>query len=202
MKKTGIKPVNRQLSRPIKNKIIMKKSLIILSPIITALTLTGCWTPPNANVQPVGEPRLIQSGIPVQSVQESATVESLDVSQRVITFKLPDGSSTTCPAGPQVLNLDQVKVGDQVKVTLAEELTIYLLKAGRLPVAGGTDEAIAFQAKVQMIDPSYRLLTLQHLNGATETFKVGLDTKVFEIAPGDDVVVKIKEAKAIRIEKP
>jgi hypothetical protein len=180
----------------------MKKSLSILLLIITTLTLTGCWTPPNANVQPVGEPRLIQSGIPVQSVKEPAMVESIDISKRVITFKLPDGSSTTCLAGPQVLNLDQIKVGDQIKVTLAEDLTIYLLKDGRLPVAGGPDETIAFNAKVQMIDPSYRLLTLQYLNGSTETFKVGLETKVFEIAPGDAVVVKITEAKAIRIEKP
>jgi hypothetical protein len=179
----------------------MKKSLRVLLPAITALTLTGCWTLPNANVQPVGEPRLIQSGIPVLSVKELATVESIDVSQRVITFKLPDGTSTTCPAGPQVLNLDQIKVGDQIKVTLAEELTIYLLKDGRLPVAGGADETVACNAKVQLIDPSYRLLTLQYLNGSTETFKVGLDTKVLEIAPGDDVVVKIIEAKVIRIEK-
>ena len=180
----------------------MKKVLVTSLPVITILTLTGCWTPPNANVQPRGNPCLIQSDIPVQSIKDSATVESIDSSLRLITLKLPDGTSTTCPVGAQAVNFDQLKAGDRVKVTLAEEVTIYRLKDGRLPGAAGVDETIAFNARVQSLDPSYRLLTLQYLNNTTEVFKVGLDTKVLEITPGDDVVLKIKEAKAIHIEKP
>ena len=52
-----------------------------------ALTLTGCWTPPNANVQPVGKPGLIQGDIPVQSIQDPVTVVAMDVGRRTITLK-------------------------------------------------------------------------------------------------------------------
>jgi len=180
---------------------MIKKTILIVLPVITALALTGCWTPPNANVQPKGEPRLVQGGIPVESVKHHATVESVDAGQRAITLKLADGTTTACKVSPQVKDFDKIRVGDKVNVTLAEELTVYVLKDGRLPVAGGMDETIAFNAKVQFVDPSYRLLTLQYLDGKTEVFKVGLDTKVLEMQPGDDVVVKITEAKAVRIEK-
>jgi hypothetical protein len=181
------------LDRQINTK---KNAIVALLPVVTALTLSGCWTPPNANVQPKGEPRLIQGGIPVESVKEPATVESVDASQRIVTFKVADGSSTACKVGLQVKDFDKLQAGDQVKVTLAEELAVYILKNGRL-----ADETIPFNAKVQSVDPSYRLLTLQYLDGKTETFKVGLDTKVLEMQPGDDVVVKTTEAKTIRIEK-
>ena len=44
-----------------------------------ALILTGCWTPPNANVQP----RLIQSGVSAVDNNVRATVQGFDASQRV-----------------------------------------------------------------------------------------------------------------------
>jgi len=184
-----------------KTKTWRRAAITLLFPIMP-LTLAGCWTPPNANIQPKGEPRLIQSGIAVESVKPHATVESVDASQRVINLKLSDGTAVSCKVSPQVKNFEQIRAGDIVKVTLAEELAVYVLKDGRLPVAGGTDETIPFNAKVQSVDPSYRLLTLQYLDGKTETFKAGLNAKVLEMQPGDDVVVKIMEAKAVRIEKP
>jgi translation initiation factor IF-1 len=163
---------------------------------VVMLTLTGCWTPPNANVQPAGEPRLIQGGIPVESIKDHATVQAVDAGQSSISLKLSDGTLVTCIVSPQVKNFDKVKAGDKVKVTLAEELIVYVLKDGRL-----ANETIHTIAKVQSVDPSYRLLTLQYSDGKTETFKVGLDAKVLEMAPGDDVVARVTEARAIRIEK-
>ena len=183
-----------------KTKTLSRPALTVLLPVLT-LALAGCWTPPNANVQPKGEPRLIQDGIPVESVKDQATVESVDASQRRLSLKLADGALMSCQAGPQVADLDKIQAGNKVKVTLAEELAVYVLRDGRLPVAGGTDETIPATAKVQSVDPSYRLLTLQYTDGKTEVFKVGLDAKVLEMSPGDDVVVKISEAKAVRIEK-
>jgi translation initiation factor IF-1 len=176
-----------------KLKKLSRMAVTLLLPI---LTLTGCWTPPNANVQPAGEPRLIQSAILVESVKDSAMVQAIDAGQRTITFKFSDETMTTCKVGSKVPDFDKVQVGDKVKVTLAEELAVYLLKDGRL-----ADETIPFNAKVQSVDPSYRLLTLQYLNGKTEVFKVGLDAKMLEMAPGDEVVVRTTEATAIRIEK-
>ncbi len=126
------------------------------------LTLTGCWTPPDANVQPAGKPGLIQGGIPVNVIQYPVTVEAIDPDQRTITLKHADGSTKTFSLGPTVNNLDQIKVGALVKVTVKAELSVYILDHGQLPGAGGASrpKTINFNAKVLKVDPSYRLLTL------------------------------------------
>jgi translation initiation factor IF-1 len=175
----------------------MKKIMFPLLSGVIALSLTGCWTPPNANVQPKGEPRLIQSGIPVESVKDHVTVEFVDATQRVINLKLSDGTTVSCKVAGKVSNLEKIQSGDPVKVTLAEELAVYVLRDGKLG-----DQSIPFNAKVQKVDPSYRLLTLQYPGGQTEELKPGLDTKLLAMAPGDDVAVKVIEVKAIHIEKP
>jgi hypothetical protein len=182
-----------------KTKIRIKSVISLLLPVM-ALSLAGCWTPPNANVQPNGEPRLIQSGVMVEIVQNPAAVESIDASQRTIALKRTDGLTKTYAVGPKVKHLDQIKAGNQVKATLTEELAVYLLANGRLP-DGATAESLGVNARVLLVDPSYRLLTVQYPNGQYETFKAGLDAKLLEMAPGDNVVVQPREVTALRIEK-
>jgi hypothetical protein len=180
---------------------IKKKLVLNFLTAITALILTGCWTPPNANVQPKGEPRLIQNRVSVESVQEQATVQAIDASQRIIRLKLSSGSLITCKVGPSVAHFGQIQSGDKIKIALAEELAVYVLKDGRLPAAGGTDEVINFYAKVQSVDPSYRLLTLQYPNRQTEILKTDLNGKLLEMQAGDAVFLQTAEVKAIRIQK-
>ena len=175
-------------------------TMATLLPVI-ALALAGCWTPPNANVQPKGNPGLIQSGFTVEVVQDPAPVASIDASQRTITLKRTDGLTKTYAVGPKVKNFDRIKAGDQVKVTVEDELAAYILENGRLP-DGTTAATLGVNAKVLWVDPSYRLLTLQYPNGQSEKFKAGLDAKLQEMAPGDDVLVKPKEVTALHIEKP
>jgi hypothetical protein len=167
---------------------------------ITALSLVGCWTLPNANVQPGGEPRLIQSGITVASVKDRAAVEAVDASARTITLKLSDTMSATYKVGTAVDNFGQIQAADQVKATVTEELAVYVLANGRLP-GGATAEIMGVSAKVLLVDPSYRLLTLEYPDGRSETFKTGLEAKLMGMAPGDAVVVQPREVVVIRIEK-
>ncbi len=179
----------------------MKK--LVLLPVVPAiaLLLSGCWTPPNANVQPPGEPRLIQSDVPASNNHVRATVQSMNAAQRVLNLKLADGTAITCSVNPSVVNFDQVQAGDQIKVTLDLKLAVYVLKDGLLPGAGGKEEAIQFIAKVQTVDPSYRLLKVQFLNGQTAELKTGLEAKLLEMQPGDAVVLQSAEATEIHIEK-
>jgi len=178
----------------------MKNLVCLLVVPALALTLTGCWTPPNAHVQPPGEPRLIQSGVPAGNNHVRATVQSVQDSQRVLNLKLADGTLLACTVSPSVENFSQVQAGDQVKVALDLKLAVYVLKDGRLPGAGGKDEAIPFTALVQTVDPSYRLLKVQFTNGQTAELKAGLDAKLLEMQPGDAVVLQSAEATAIHIE--
>lgn len=165
------------------------------------LALAGCWTPPDANVQPAGEPRLIQDSIIVQASQCPATVQATDMHQRTILLALPDGTTTKFKAAPDLKNFDRMMAGQTVKATVTYKLAVYLLANGQLP-NGTTAEALGVNARVLQVDPSYRLLTLQFPNGQSETFKSGLHTRLLQMAPGDSVVVQPFQVTAVSIKRP
>jgi hypothetical protein len=165
------------------------------------LVLTGCWSLPSANVQPKGQPGLIQADIPVEVIQNPVTVEALDATQRTITLKRDDGTTKVFTIGESVKNLDWIKVGDKVKATVKAELSVYVLENGQLPKADGTTQpkTINFNAKVLLVDASYRLLTLQFTDGYQMTIKTGMDAQLLKMEPGDDVVMRSGEVTAISV---
>jgi Cu/Ag efflux protein CusF len=59
----------------------------------------------------------------------AATVEKIDAQTREVTLKGEDGAETTFKAAKEVRNLDKVKVGDKVSVTLDQSLTLWILGA-------------------------------------------------------------------------
>jgi hypothetical protein len=161
-----------------------------------ALLLTGCWTAPVATVQPHGEARLIQGAIAVKSVKDTAVVSSLERSAGTIVLRSSARPETsTYKLAPKVSGLDDIKAGDVVQATVTEDLTIYALHDGQLPDAGGT---VSVDARVLMVDPGYRLLTLQYPDGQKETFKVPLGTRLEQMEPGDSVVIQPLEVLALR----
>jgi hypothetical protein len=60
-----------------------------------------------------------------------ATVESVDAAQRQVTLKGPEGKVVPLTVGPDVRNLEQVKVGDRVAVRYLEALSLTLKKDGK-----------------------------------------------------------------------
>ncbi len=120
---------------------------------VSLMLLAGCWTPPNGNVQPKGEPRLIQSGVSVERTAVPAHGAKRRCRAR-LNLKLSDGTPLTCTVSPQVKNLDQVQAGDAVKVTLAEKLAVYVLKDGKLPGADGTEQVISVIARFKWWIPA------------------------------------------------
>jgi hypothetical protein len=170
--------------------------------VLATSALTGCWTAPVASMQPKGEPRLIQDAIAVQSLKSPAIVRSVDTGARSIVLSAPgDSAAVTYRVGPEVRNLDRLKVGDTVRTTITEELAVYVLRDGRLPVPGGVPEAIPTDARVLSVDPSYRLLTLRFPNGHTETLKVDRRVRLDAMAAGDEVVIRPVEVVALRPRK-
>ena len=161
-----------------------------------ALVLAGCWTAPVATVQPHGEARLIQGAISVKSVKDTAVVSSLDRSAGTIVLRSSGKPETsTYKLAPKVSGLDDIRAGDVVQATVTEDLTIYLLHDGQLPEAGGT---VSVDARVLMVDPRYRLLTLQYRDGRKETLKVPLGTRLEQMEAGDSAVIRPLEVLALR----
>jgi hypothetical protein len=160
------------------------------------LILPGCWTPPNANVQPKGEPRLIEDNIHVQTTRRLMVVQSVDTATRTIVVRQPGEQPTSSVrVGPNVSSFDQLKAGDTVEIRFAVTLAVYVRRSAEQPQPGG---AIASHARVLSVDPSYRLLTLQYPGADTETFKVSLDVQLARMESGNDVVIRPVEAIELR----
>jgi hypothetical protein len=150
---------------------------------------------PVATVQPPGEARLIQSAVAVTSEKDAAIVSALDRSAGTIVLRIAGRADTsTYKLGPRVSSLDGIGVGDVVQATVTEELTVYALRDGQLPGTG----AITAHARVLAVDPSYRLLKLQYADGANETLKVPLGTRLGQMEAGDSVVIRPVEVLAVR----
>ena len=159
-----------------------------------AAVLSGCWTPPSAYVQPGGEPRLIENGIEVEWAVHSAKVESVDRAARTVALSVRGRRLSPYDVGRDVSNWDEIRVGDQVSATIKEVLTVYV---------GPADESVVQaplpDARVRVVDPSYRLLTVEFPDGGTATFKTGLRTRMKGIEAGDFVAIRPIEAVELRV---
>lgn len=161
-------------------------------PAALALVLAGCWAAPVATVQPRGEPRLIQDAIDVTSVKDVAVVSSLDRTAGAILLSTQGRTETSrYKIGPKLSGLDDIKAGDVVRATVAEELAVYVLRDGQPP-------GVVADARVLAVDPSYRLLKLQYPDGQNETFKVPMGTRLEQMGAGDSVVIRPLAVLALR----
>jgi hypothetical protein len=162
-----------------------------------AILLSGCWTAPNANLRPKGPPRVIEDSIEVECFAPPMRIESIDRTNRAIVVGGPGAAYNVIKIAPGVRNWNDVHVGDQIRPRLRETLTVYvapLFEKGSGAVTGWSSNS-----RVLLVDPSYRLLAVQYPNGRTETFKVGLNTRLKDMGPGDSVAINTIEAVQLRV---
>jgi hypothetical protein len=160
----------------------------------------------------------VPGGVAVETFQQTATVTSIDAANRKVTLVSPAGKKTTYKAGPEVINFDRIQVGDQLKVTIAEELVVHLADKAAPAASGGTDlvalapkgakpgallvSTTQFVAKVKALDLKKRRATLEFPDGEVRTFPVRKDVDLNQRKVGDEVVIRITDALAISVEKP
>jgi Cu/Ag efflux protein CusF len=157
--------------------------------------------------------------ISLEKATATATVDSIDPATRTITLKSADGGTRSIKLGKECVNFDQIKVGDQVRATLAQEIVVSVRKAGTQPEPGVTGTAVALapkgakpgiivvdtdeiSAQIKSIDAANSSVTLSDADGATKTIKVGPDVKLSELKPGDDVTARVTQGVAIVVQKP
>jgi hypothetical protein len=160
----------------------------------------------------------MRGGIVIDTASAVATVQSVTASNRTVVLQRPDGSLVTYECGPDVLNFDQIQVGDQVTAQVAEAVAIVLVKGGVSPSAGAASvmvrsalgekpggkivDTVGFTAKVMSVDKMNREVTLQMVDGSTQMVKVGPDIKLSKIKPGNDVGVRLTRAFMIAVTTP
>ncbi len=193
----------------------MKRFQAIFLALVLALAVTSLAVAAGTPTATKGEK---PGAVVVDVTQLSATVKAIDLEKKMVTLEGKNGKIVTLNA-KNARNLDQVKVGDKVKVDYIEELAVYVTKSGTPREAEATQtvalapkgampggmvtNTIELQATVEKIDYKKRTVTLKGPEGKVRTFKVSTDVKRFkEVKKGDQVNLRYTEAFAINVVRP
>jgi hypothetical protein len=193
-------------------KFSMLCLLVVLTLSFASFAFAGGTPEPKAAAKPVGVAI-------VDVTKVTATVESIDYANRLVTLKGPEGNLVTFKAGEAVRNLDQVKVGDKVTAEYMESVAVFVRKSTDPPSAGEADmvgvapkgakpgvlmvRTAEVTAKVEAVDLKARMITLKGPEGKTKTFKVDKSVKALDkLKKGDDITLRVTDALAITVMKP
>lgn len=148
----------------------------------------------------------------------TATVVQVDQKNRLVTLKTPDGEDTV-EVGPGVKRLEEIKVGDKVKMTYQHALALELLPANSTEAGtemegnvtrdekshapGGTVErAVTVTAKLTAIDLKKHTVTLTGADGKTRMIEVkdpSRQARLSKLKVGDMVRITYAEALAVTV---
>ncbi len=97
------------------------------------LVFTSCSTTPRSQT---AAPEAARGSVVVDTATAIANVQSVNANTRTVVLQRPDGSLVTYECGPEVINFDQIRVGDQVTAQVVESVAVGLIKGGVPPGAG------------------------------------------------------------------
>ena len=202
----------------------MKSTPIGLHFLATALvvTLTACSSTTYGPIDDKNHDATYEKGVPGGTVVETytlnATVTDIDASSRKVTLLASNGEKDTVKCGPDVLNFDQIHVGDVVKAIVTSELTVAMADASdpRISTADSTvaltpkgakpggliAETQQYTATISALDLKKRQATLRFPDGSTRTFNVRQDVDLAQRKVGEQVNFRVAVAMALSITKP
>ncbi|MGH8767511.1 MAG: hypothetical protein ACREVT_04925 [Burkholderiales bacterium] len=197
------------------NKNFIRLITLALLPA-AILTFTSCAT----KMEGVEETTVIETAdgaVVVDTFTTTATVTGIDTAKRKVTLVSPSGSKSIYKAGPEVVNFAQIRVGDQVKATVTEEVAIFIGSGAPPSAVAGAGVALApvgakpggvfvetsqVTVKVAAVDAKNHKVTFQLPDGTTKKVKVGKKVDLSTVRPGDNVTMQVSEGLAITVEKP
>jgi Cu/Ag efflux protein CusF len=152
----------------------------------------------------------------VGTAKMTATVEAIDVATRHVTLKGPKGNTMTLAVGPEVKNLDKVKVGDRVVARYVEALTLTLKKDGKElpgkkesadavraqagePAGAGVARRVEITADVTAVNAKKHIVTLKGPERVLELYVEDLE-QLKLIKVGDQIQAVYTEALALGVE--
>ena len=200
---------------------ILTWSVISLAPA-AMLALVSCSSTSSTPAGLTSSSAVYQPGVPggvmVDTFKMTATVTRIDTDKRKVTLLTRDGKETTVKCGPEVINFDQIRVGDKLKIWVTQELAVAMGTAGSPSSDGGADmvalapkgampggmmaSTVQATAKVTAIDLKHHKATLQLPDGSSKTFAVRPDVDLTQRKVGEEVVLRFAEAMAITVERP
>ncbi len=184
-----------------------------------ATLFTACSTTPKGEHSTmVATEEGVPGGTVLETFRTTATVTALDPANRSYTLKRADGKESTFTAGPEMINYDQLRVGDRVTATQVEQLAVFLRPPGAAPSPSETKmislapkgakpslsavRTSEVTAKVWTVNAARQQVKLQLGDGSVKNFKVRPGVKLDTVKPGDVVVVGLTESVTIKVENP
>jgi hypothetical protein len=205
-----------------KSKKLRSPALCRLATMLFPLALcSSCSTTPKTAEVHQTQVAVTQPGVPggmtIDTYQSSATVTAIDAGTRSVTVVSPNGATDTFKCGTNVINFDQIHVGDQIRSTLTKEFVVFLRPADE-PAMDGRAGVIALPAKgekpgvavadtmevtatVKAIDLQRHEATLLFPDGNTKTVPVRPDVDLTKAKLGQQVVIRSTRTMALLVEK-
>jgi hypothetical protein len=154
-------------------------------------------------------------GVFVQTLELTAKVVAIDPASRKVTLVSDDGIKQVVKVGPDAINFDQIRVGDQLTVTATEELAVEMSAPGDINEAaalvalapegakpgGLVAEAVQVTGTISAIDAGKGTATLTFEDGTTRTFPVRSDVDLSRRKVGEKVTFRVTEMIAITVQK-
>ena len=181
---------------------------LTIGALTVAMALAACQAPPPKPMETVED-----------TVEVSATVEKVDVLNRLLSLKTESGEVVTVEVDPAVQNLVQVRPGDRVvaryrqaigatisKEAAGQPVTVEVdaerAKLGQKPSARAS-KTTNVPVTIASVDTKTNQVTFHGSDGLVRVFTVQTpQAKEFikQLKPGDTVVVSFTEALALSVE--
>lgn len=183
------------------------RAFAVAAALALGTLITGCATPQKPAVELA------------EMSEVSGRVVAVHRTHRTVSLRGSQGHVLTVKVDPAVQNFDQIRVGDEVRLTYLESVAIYVSSDGKPPSADSAlgvavaakgakpaGEIVAvtdLSATIEAINPVKRMLTLKGPQG--NLFPVTVDKSVAGFSAlkvGDNVHVRHTEAVALTVSKP
>jgi hypothetical protein len=184
--------------------------------------VVGCSSTPKTAELHQTQVMITQPGVPggmtIDTYQSSATVTAIDAGTRSVTVVSSNGATTTFTCGTNVINFDQILVGDRIRATMTKEVVVFLRPADEPAVDGGVGvialpakgekpgvaaaDTVEVTATVKAVDLERHEAMLLFPDGTTKTVPVRPDVDLTKAKLGQQVVIRSTRTMALLVEKP
>jgi hypothetical protein len=199
----------------------MKQTLLLSVLVATMLVLASCSSTTYKPIDETTSGATYEKGVPggtlVETYNLTAAVASIDIPNRKVTLARPDGKETTVKCGPDVINFDQIQVGDRVRAKVTAELAVAMADSDTPPInssaaavalapkgvkpGGLMAETQQYTATITAINLKRHQVTLHFPDDTTRTFGVRKDVDLTQRKVGEQVAIRVTMAVALSVEK-
>jgi len=155
---------------------------------------------------------------PGEMKKATVTIQQIDSTLRIITYRTEDGKEDTVYAGQDVQRFNELKVGDKVNVTYYESSVYKIRKPGDAPLSVGTSGTevtrgtgalpSATAAKqtvntvtVKAVDQAAGTISVTTPLGRDITRKVDDKANLAGVKAGDQIDIVVTEAMLVSVER-